>query len=205
MDGVGGLEGWRWIFILEGLLTVIFAVVAFFLIFDFPETAGFLTDEERAFVVYRLKYGQKSSGKQIAEVEHFEWKYVKEVFLDWQIYIHLFLYWGVSGLQDAKVLNPRQENDKSANLGHQVVCPTYGIALFLPTIVKSLGYVSSTAQLMTVPIYGTAAILSVVVAYLSDKAGKRSPFIICLMFVMLAGFTMLVYTPPPERPHHSLF
>lgn len=96
MDGVGGLEGWRWIFILEGLLTVVFAVVAFFLIFDFPETAGFLTDEERAFVVYRLKYGQKKSGKQIAEVQHFQWKYVKEVFLDWQIYVHLFLYWGVS-------------------------------------------------------------------------------------------------------------
>lgn len=64
--------------------------------------------------------------------------------------------------------------------------------MFLPTIVKSLGYVSSTAQLMTVPIYGTAAVLSVVVAYLSDKAGKRSPFIICLMFVILAGYTMLV-------------
>jgi hypothetical protein len=30
MNGVGGYAGWRWIFILEGLLTVVVAVVAFF-------------------------------------------------------------------------------------------------------------------------------------------------------------------------------
>ena len=42
--------------ILEGILTVIVAVIAYFTLFDFPETASFLTEEERAFVVYRLKY-----------------------------------------------------------------------------------------------------------------------------------------------------
>lgn len=95
MDGVGGLAGWRWIFILEGLVTVVVAVISFSLLYDFPETAEFLTEEERAFVVFRLKYGQRNSGKQIAEVDHFEWKYVRQAFMDWQIYVHLFLYWGV--------------------------------------------------------------------------------------------------------------
>ncbi len=31
----------------------------------------------------------------------------------------------------------------------QIVCPLYGISLFLPTIIRQLGYQSSQAQLMT--------------------------------------------------------
>jgi MFS family permease len=62
--------------------------------------------------------------------------------------------------------------------------------LFLPTIISNLGYTSSTAQLMTVPIYITAAILAVVFAYLSDRVGKRSPFIVAFLLVMIVGFSM---------------
>jgi len=77
MDGIGGKPGWAWIFILEGLLTVVVAVAAFFLLHDFPDTAEFLTVEERAWVVHRLKYqGSKKSGRAVAESDHFEWKYV---------------------------------------------------------------------------------------------------------------------------------
>lgn len=99
MDGVGGLEGWRWIFILEGIVTVIVALLAFFVLHDFPETATFLTEEERAFVVYRLKYqGQEKggSGRRVAQAEEFKWKYVIQAFTDWQIWVNLFVYWGVS-------------------------------------------------------------------------------------------------------------
>lgn len=102
MDGVGGLEGWRWIFILEGIATVVVAVFSFFLLYDFPETAGFLTEEEREFVVYRLKYqGQKpiegDEGRvQVAQAEEFEWSYVWQAFGDWQIYANILVYWGVS-------------------------------------------------------------------------------------------------------------
>lgn len=88
MDGIGGLEGWRWIFILEGILTVIVACVAYFLVYDSPETAAFLSEEERAWLLHRLKYqGSKSSGHMIAESEEFQWKYVKDAFSDWQIYL----------------------------------------------------------------------------------------------------------------------
>ncbi|ROV94853.1 hypothetical protein VPNG_09324 [Cytospora leucostoma] len=162
MDGVGGLEVWRWIFILEGIATVVTALAAFFLLFDFPETAAFLTEEERAFLVFRLRYqgagGERrgaGAGMRIAEVDSFEWRYVRQTFADWQI-----------------------------------VCPLYGISLFLPTIVKSLGYTSSTAQLMTVPIYVTAAILAVVFAYVFDRVGKRSSFIIAFLFIMIIGFAI---------------
>jgi MFS family permease len=82
----------------------------------------------------------------------------------------------------------------------QVVCPLYGISLFLPTIIKNLGYQSSQAQLMTVPIYITAAILAVIVAYCSDKVGKRSPFILGPYLMMIIGFSMCIATDPKEHP-----
>ncbi len=46
MDGIAGLEGWRWIFILEGLFTVLVGVASFWVIQDFPETAKFLSETE---------------------------------------------------------------------------------------------------------------------------------------------------------------
>lgn len=104
MDGVGNLEGWRWIFILEGIATVVAACAAFFLLHDFPETAKFLTEEERAFVVFRLKYQGQSGkldsasgrGTQVAQADEFQWKYVRQAFMDWQIWVNIFVYWGVS-------------------------------------------------------------------------------------------------------------
>lgn len=72
----------------------------------------------------------------------------------------------------------------------QIVCPLYGISLFLPTIIRNLGYTSSTAQLLTVPIYITAALLAVLVAWASDRVGKRSPFIVGFLLMMAVGFAM---------------
>ncbi|KAL6711646.1 hypothetical protein ACN47E_004580 [Coniothyrium glycines] len=170
MDGVGGLEGWRWIFILEGMLTVVVAVFAFFALHDFPETASFLNEEERAFVVYRLKYqGQieDESGVRVAQDDSFQWKYVKDAFLDWQVWANVGVYWGI-------------------------VCPLYGVSLFLPTIISGLGYRSSTAQLLTIPIYITASVLAVTVAWFSDRVGKRHPFILICLCIMAVGFIMCI-------------
>ncbi|KAK6209132.1 hypothetical protein LQW54_006586 [Pestalotiopsis sp. IQ-011] len=185
MDGVGNLEGWRWIFILEGIATVIIAVLAFFCLHDFPETAKFLTEEERAFVVFRLKYGQNKEAtlkgqRSVAEVDEFQWKYVWQAFRDWQIWINIFVYWGI-------------------------VCPLYGISLFLPTIIKNLGYTSSTAQLLTVPIYITAAILAIIFAYISDRVGKRSPFVISFLFMMIIGFALCISTENPKVVYGGVF
>lgn len=101
MDGTAGLEGWRWIFILEGIATIVAALLAFFILQDFPETAAFLSKEERDFVVFRLKY-QTQPGEsytdqvQVAQAEEFKWKYVWNAFKDWQIWVNIFVYWGVS-------------------------------------------------------------------------------------------------------------
>jgi MFS family permease len=77
-----------------------------------------------------------------------------------------------------------------------IVCPLYGIGLFLPTIINQLGYTAAIAQLLTIPIYITAATLTIVVCYFSDKAAKagksRSPYIFWPMIAILAGFIMAI-------------
>lgn len=49
MDGVGGLAGWRWIFILEGLVTILLSIMATFILPGSISSAKFLTEEEREF------------------------------------------------------------------------------------------------------------------------------------------------------------
>ncbi len=115
MDGVGGYRGWRWIFILEGLLTVIVAVAAYFLMPDYPDTAKFLTPREREFVQWRLDHDNNFKKNQISlenteKVQRAEPNFegfndsndvslktaLFLVFKDWQILLHVLLYWGIS-------------------------------------------------------------------------------------------------------------
>ncbi|KAL5358924.1 major facilitator superfamily domain-containing protein [Aspergillus floccosus] len=174
MDGVGGYAGWRWIFILEGLLTVVVAFIAPFGIYDSPEKATFLTKEEREWVIWSMrnqaKVGQSAPEDEAAhakESSKFRSKYVWDALTDWQIYVGLFMYWGIT-------------------------CPLYGVSFFLPSIIKSLGYTSSTAQLLTVPIYITAAIVAVGGAWLSDRRRQRSPFILFFMSLIAIGFIIVI-------------
>jgi MFS family permease len=90
MDGVGGLAGWRWIFILAGLLTVVVAFAAPFAIHDSPETATFLTEQERAFVIHALRIQNSADAREMVQDESkFHMKYVIDAFKDWQIWLGL--------------------------------------------------------------------------------------------------------------------
>lgn len=119
MDGVGGLEGCRWIFILEGILTVVIAFISFFLLPDYPETAKFLTHEERAWVVHRLKYqGSNNSDVMVVESKEFQWKYIRDAFNDWQVYLQ------ASAIILTALHNTTQTNFRTALIGEQ--CALYG-------------------------------------------------------------------------------
>ncbi|CAG7916352.1 unnamed protein product [Penicillium olsonii] len=54
VSGAGGLSGWQWLFLTEGIATVLFSVVIWFLLPDFPETAKWLTEKEKRFIQARL-------------------------------------------------------------------------------------------------------------------------------------------------------
>lgn len=94
MDGVAGYAGWRWIFIIEGLATVVVSLVAPFAIHDFPETAKFLTEDEREMIIGMLRSQKTSDGfphsEVIQEEAKFRPRYVIDALTDWQIYLGLF-------------------------------------------------------------------------------------------------------------------
>ncbi|TKA62140.1 hypothetical protein B0A49_09075, partial [Cryomyces minteri] len=76
MNGVAGLRGWSLSLTSQkGILTVLVACAAYFVLYDFPETASFLTTEERAFVVYRLKYQGQVADEHVhvAQADEFAW------------------------------------------------------------------------------------------------------------------------------------
>lgn len=55
MNGDRGLSNWRWVFILEGILTVLVAAASFFFVCDFPDQAGWLTAREKRFILAKTR------------------------------------------------------------------------------------------------------------------------------------------------------
>jgi MFS family permease len=88
MDGLNGYRGWRWIFILEGILTMLVSFFFFFLLPNFPEEVQWLTEEERAFVKARLQLDQGKSARErpIKAAD------VVQVFKDPKIIVGGFMY-----------------------------------------------------------------------------------------------------------------
>ena len=54
LDGALGLKGWQWLFVLEGIPTVLLGIACLFVLTDKPREASWLGDEERAWLVGRL-------------------------------------------------------------------------------------------------------------------------------------------------------
>ncbi|TWB49150.1 ACS family tartrate transporter-like MFS transporter [Rhizobium sp. ERR 922] len=65
-DGVAGLHGWQWMFLIEGLPAFIMGFVVLFALPELPETARFLTHDERGWLVDALRSDrqmQEASGR----------------------------------------------------------------------------------------------------------------------------------------------
>ena len=91
MDGMRGYLAWRWIFILEGVLTCVVALLFFFITPDFPEEAKWLTEEERVYVKARLRADQ---GRSAAD-RKILFKDVVNVFKDFKVFVGGFMYFGL--------------------------------------------------------------------------------------------------------------
>ena len=176
MDGIGGKRGWAWIFILEGLATILIGIASFWMVFDFPDLATFLSHDDRRRVIRRLKADQQSS----AEHEEFQMSYFWASVKDWKTWLFAIVYMGADG-------------------------PLYAFSLFLPTIINALGYYNTKAQLLSVPPYAAAAILTITIGYVADRTRQRG---LCNMGCALlgaVGFAMLLSAASPGVQYAGTF
>jgi nitrate/nitrite transporter NarK len=174
MDGVGGKDGWAWIFIIEGLVTFAVAITAFFVMYDYPATAKFLTPQERTEVSRRLEHDRS------ALADEFSMKYCWHAVQDWKIWVHMFITIGI-------------------------YTPLYSVSLFLPTIVRTLGYTNNTAQLMTVPPYIVACFMCITGGWAADRLRTRGVFMIGFSLTAIVGLIMLVGSQNPHVKYAGCF
>lgn len=163
MSGAAGVGGWAWIFILEGIVTVVAGVMSFWIIVDFPSDAKFLSERERAQVLWRLAQDQQMSA---ARHEKFSIRRVLSGFWDVKTILCMIIYAGA-------------------------LCPLYAFSLFIPTIIKSLGYTNIQAQLHTVPVYIVACFCTIVVGFLADRWGNRTYFVLLFSGIGIVGYAIL--------------
>ncbi len=178
MDGIGGLRGWAWIFILEGLLTIVVGIISYWMVQDFPCDARFLTETERRRVIHRLAVDkQNDPGK-----EDLTWAPFLDAMKDWKMWLGMVIYMGCD-------------------------MPLYAFSLFLPTIVSELGWNTSIvrAQLMSVPPYAVAAIFTVVVGFIADRTRQRGLCNILVSIVGVIGFSMLLGSDEPMVQYAGTF
>ncbi|KAN0077099.1 Major facilitator superfamily domain containing protein [Tylopilus felleus] len=173
-----GRPGWAWIFILEGIFTFLFGVVSFFLLPASPQEARFLSEEERAYVVSKLK--EDGAVSQDDRKDAFSWTEAIESAKSlhvWLLAIVLFF--------DGTTL--------------------YGLAYFEPTIVAGLGYAGNEAQLMSVPPFVTAFVCSMISAFVSDRYHCRGWTAIFFSILEVIGFAMFYASDSPHVRYGSLF
>lgn len=127
MDGVGGKAGWRWILIMEGIITIAMGIVAYIFIVDFPEKAAntwnFLTEEEVQLVIARI-----NADRHDVVVPPFKLTEYLSHAKDWKIWFFAANFCLTS------VIN-------------------YSVAYFLPIVLRDeLGFSVAAAQCLNTPV-----------------------------------------------------
>lgn len=83
MDGVAGMAAFRWLFILEGLPSLVSSVLVWFFLPNYPETSKWLTEDEKSLAAERLK-DEGSHG----DSQSMTWHDAKATLTDWRLYAH---------------------------------------------------------------------------------------------------------------------
>jgi hypothetical protein len=80
---VSGLSSWRWLFIIEGAPSCISALAIIYFLPDYPESARWLSTEEKALSAERLAFnGSKGHHGALT------WQDAKRTLTDWRLYVH---------------------------------------------------------------------------------------------------------------------
>ncbi|KAI1159691.1 retrograde regulation protein 2 [Nemania serpens] len=168
LDGISNMSGWRWLYIIEGLVTVIWAGFCVVLVPQNYETAYFLNSEQKTLMKRRAEQMDAYSGGS----GHYTKNDIKEAAQDVKTWTH-----GVIQIAVVTVL--------------------YGFSTFLPIIIKD-GFHFSTlqAQYLVIPVNIWGSIVYAIGAVLSDRYTARFlPLVICAPFG-IAGYAILLCDVP---------
>ncbi|OBU00702.2 hypothetical protein VE01_01051 [Pseudogymnoascus verrucosus] len=166
LPNFGGLHTWRMIFAIEGIITCALSLVAFITLTDRPETARWLTQEEKVLAIARVK-SERVGATEVLDK------------MDWAKTLR-------------GIFNPVTLATSFIFLLDNVT--VQGLAFFAPTIVKTI-YPRETVmsqQLRTVPPYIVGAFFTVLFPWLSWRFDRRNIFFICCAPLMMAGYIMFL-------------
>jgi ACS family tartrate transporter-like MFS transporter len=171
LDQIGGLSGWQWLFFLEGLPAILMGVIVLFLMTERPADAKWLTGSERRTIEGILDREQSEVAGNSTHATH----------------MRSFL----TALADPRILILSATNFLWGMM-------VYGLAIWLPQIVKGLGQSSNleVGFISAVP-YAFAGIVMILWGRHSDQTGERRWHVAIAMFVAGAGFFLSAYAPNP--------
>ncbi|KAM0432016.1 hypothetical protein ACHAQK_009932 [Fusarium lateritium] len=171
-------KGWRWIFIVEGAITVVAGIGSWFIIVDFPDSDKntFLTVEERAFVKARL-----AEDRGPEEREKVTGKVLARTAADWKPWAFSLMYMaGAVGV--------------------------YAFLFFLPIILRGgLGYSLELSFILSTPPSLFAVIEAMAISWLADKMRMRGPFVIFQGVIGIIGLCMTGFLDAPTPRYIGTF
>ncbi|KAK4126974.1 MFS general substrate transporter [Parathielavia appendiculata] len=179
LDHVGGLRGWRMIFAVEGIITIGLSCISFLTLTDRPETARWLTQEEKDLAIARVK------SERVATTEVLDKMDVKKL------------------LQG--ILSPVTMSTAFMFLLNNIT--VQGLAFFAPTIVRTIYPDKSTVtqQLFTVPPYVVGGFFTLVLPLISWRFDTRQIIIILTTPLVIVGYSMFLGTTNPSARYAATF
>jgi ACS family tartrate transporter-like MFS transporter len=97
MDGLLGLGGWQWVFIIEAIPAILLGILSIFWLTDRPEHATWLTDDQRAWLAGKL-LAEKQRASKVKQLS--TWK----VLINKHVLIMALVYSGAAGASSAMAL-----------------------------------------------------------------------------------------------------
>jgi MFS family permease len=179
LDHVGGLRNWKMIFVIEGAITCGLGMIAFFTLTDRPETAMWLTPEEKDLAIARLK-SERTATTEVLD------SFTKKKILKGILNPGTLLTAVIFGL---------------GNITAQ------GLAFFAPTIVKTIYPHNSVVsqQLHTVPPYVLGASFVLGMSYLSWKTGRYLIYYIITLPLTMSGYAIFLGTQGSDARYGATF
>jgi sugar phosphate permease len=163
-SGHPAIANWRLLFIVEGIPAVLLAAVVYIYLPDSPETATFLTEEEKEVARERAILQTGKTGKE--RMGGVDFNEVLSTFKSPQTLIQPLMYF-------------------SCNVSFA------SLPVFLPTILTTMGYSSINAQGLTAPPYFLSFLVCIISTYIADRTQQRGLMIVGLSIIGGVGYLLL--------------